>query len=236
MCSETERNVRRRSDDRTAAGRARTGRSTRGPAWCAVLAALLLCVGGRDVHAGGGSFLPGVGLWGWLISATYVAEEPFTDDQVKAIRHGVTTKQDILAWFGPPLAIARPGSVVKVPRPVIHQAGSDDVPSDDLFRRFVPGTAFDADTVVYYYHCLTAKQLVEFPIPMSFELSAASPYGEYAVSAKMLWILIDQRTGIVVDHRLEQAEGTESQGRFIPKPAEDIGGPAGEESHVPWQK
>lgn len=217
---------RRGSAGRRAAGCARTVRALYRLARCAALAGLLVCIGGRDARALFPSFsftMPGGGSSLCVTSVTNFAEEPFTDGQVKAIRRGVTTKQEILAWFGPPLAIARPGTVIKVPRPAFSQrgAGSDDVPSDELFRLFGPVPGPDADMVVYYYHDIIEKHDVGGPrgcIPVSFDLLS----GRSSVSAKKLWVLIDQRAGRVADHRLELPEGA--------------GGAAGEESHVPWKQ
>lgn len=151
----------------------------------------------------------------------YVAEEPFTDDQTDMIRHNVTTKQEILDWFGPPLAIAERWSSLKVPQPALDPGEPEDVWTESLFERFAQGRVITFNLIIYYYHAFTMRQTVETPWPTSATLSTTLPH---TLQVKKLWILIDTQTGRVVDHRLEHMEGTELGGKFIPRQKDPAGG------------
>jgi hypothetical protein len=134
-----------------------------------------------------------------VISGKYVIEESFTDEQVKQIRNNQTTKAEILAWFGPPLAVARQGESLKVPPPGPGKRGSHDVPAEQFFALFAQKHELTKDQIVYYYHdsSLRWAEIVilngDFPTIPSMRV-------------KKLWVLINEKTGIAEDTFLGKPE------------------------------
>ena len=64
------------------------------------------------------------------IDKTVIFDQPFTDSGVRRVRPGETTRDEILDWFGPPFALARPGTTIKVPHWNRAGVGLEDIPAD----------------------------------------------------------------------------------------------------------
>lgn len=170
-----------------------------------------------------------------VVGERYTLEEQFTRKQVQAIRDGETTRKDVLDLFGPPLAVARPGAVVKIPRPGLVTNGSRDVPAESVFSRF-PEAAGRAGLAVYYYR---GSALVWADL---FIYNAGVPTTP-TLEVTDLWVLIDEKRGRVAGHQMETTEW-ETCGLWIwcrddeglrPKkgPGENAGTPKG--SAMPWE-
>jgi hypothetical protein len=141
-----------------------------------------------------------------IVPERTVLDEPFKEDQVKVIRHGMTTKKEILEWFGPPLVVARPGSTVLMPEQELLNALAVTVSSDTLFERFKPGSPPPRSPLLYYYED-QALSWTDFGVIFWFpvygpEPSIIGPTGNTFKVTK-LWVLLDDATGLVVDHSVE---------------------------------
>ncbi len=134
-----------------------------------------------------------------VISGKYVVEEPFTGAQVKQIRNYYTTKADILGWFGPPAAIARKGTVLKVPPPGPFKRGSREVPAEQFFKLFAESHALTGDHIVYYYQD-SSLHWADIVI-----VSGAFPTTP-SMRVTKLWVLINEKTGLVDDALLGKEE------------------------------
>ncbi len=135
-----------------------------------------------------------------------VLEEPFQEDQVKVIRHGMTTKKEVLEWFGPPLVVARPGSSVLMPEQELLNALAVTVSSDILFGRFKPGSPPPQSPLLYYYED-QALSWTDFGAVCWFPVNGPAPGiigpTDNTFKVKKLWVLLDDATGLVVDHSVE---------------------------------
>lgn len=140
------------------------------------------------------------GLCGcFYVGQQCVLERQFTEAQLRAIRKGETTRTGLLERLGPPAAVARPG------------AGA----ADNAFRRFAATGGNVAGPLVYRYDdsALTWGNLCA--------------YGQYGggcipstplLKERKLWILIDEKTGRVVDHVLEETAREEKGALISPWP------------------
>jgi len=119
-----------------------------------------------------------------MIGERYVLERQFTEEQAGTIRHGVTTKREILDRLGPPASVARP----------------DAAATDNALRRFAAAGGTAKDRIVYRYDAaaLTWGDFCAF----GQYGGGCIPFG-LAVREQKLWILIDEASGRVVDHSLE---------------------------------
>lgn len=115
-----------------------------------------------------------------IVGERYVLEQRFNEAQVQEIRHGKTTKKDVLDRLGPPSALAREGMPAAFPAQG-------------------PGKG----QIVYRYD---ASELV---------VSEFCAYGQYGggcipgtpvLKMRQLWILVDERTGLVVNHKVDDTE------------------------------
>ncbi len=143
-----------------------------------------------------------------IIPERTVYEEPFKKDQVMTIRNNVTTKQGILDWFGPPLVVTRPSTTVRMPERELYNALGVDVPSDTLFARFKPGSPPPRSPLLYYYEDQALSWTsfgVVFFAPNGGSGGIVGPTGGKFKVVK-LWILLDDATGLVVDHQIEEGE------------------------------
>ena len=127
----------------------------------------------------------------FLMTAEYKMGETIEDESAKNIQPGKTVKQDILQWFGPPIAIARKGELVKIPRLGANRTGWDEIQSDTFFELFSSKQPLTQNHIVYYYHSAeetsTAGMLIVYA------------HGEGKLAVSNLWILIDDKTGVVAD-------------------------------------
>ncbi len=143
-----------------------------------------------------------------FISGKYVTEEPFTGEQVKQIRNYYTTKADILGWFGPPVAIARKGTVLKVPPPGPFKRGSREVPAEQFFKLFAESHVLTGDHVVYYYQDSSLHWADIVIVNGAFPTTPS-------MRVTKLWVLINKKTGIVEDALLGKQETERNIGGAI---------------------
>ncbi len=139
------------------------------------------------------------------VSSNVVIDEPFTEDKVRMISHGETTKKEILEWFGPPVAVARPGTVMKVPHWSKNITKAEDVPADDFFKRFTASREQAQAPLAYYYEAasLSWTELYGFVLEAAGPLYIPSPENR-PLTVRKLWILFDEKSEKVVDHQVEK--------------------------------
>jgi hypothetical protein len=117
-------------------------------------------------------------------------KQSFPVEQIRSIRPGTTTKQEILEWFGPPVAMARKGQSIRVPS-VTHDDGE---PQDMVFADilgYFPTKHEEANLVIYLY------QYWKSDIPNIF--LGFAPVAEGQKTVCRLWILFDEDRNIAVD-------------------------------------
>jgi hypothetical protein len=154
-----------------------------------------------------------------------VIDEPFTEKMALLIRHNETTKKDILDWFGPPAALARPGTVTKVPHWSKSGSASSDVPADDFFKRFVAAREQVQKPLVYYYEA-ARLDWTEF---YWWLFNGAGPLyippvEKRPLTIMTLWVLVDEESGNVVDHHVEMTAEGRSEQETPDRPAADAEG------------
>ena len=134
-----------------------------------------------------------------IIGDQYVLERQFTESQAQAIRKGETTKKEILDRLGPPAAVARPG------------AGA----TDNVLRRFAAAGGSVAGPLVYRYD---DSALGWVSLCIYGEFGGGCTPSTPRLTERKLWILFDEKTGRVVDHRLEETVREESGTAVTPWP------------------
>ena len=117
-------------------------------------------------------------------SATTKSGETFTNAAVKNIQPGKTTKEDILNWFGPPLAIARKAEEDKM-------IAVENVRADTFLELFSARRTLTDSDVVYYYRNVEIRS--------SGGMIGLAVIAHNQEATAKLWILIDNRNGIVED-------------------------------------
>ena len=128
-------------------------------------------------------------------------------ERVVQIVPGKTTRQELLRWFGPPLALLRRGATVTMPQAGVRPLGWREVQADTFFELF-SGRPPAPDDLVYYYE---AAEQTEFGV---FMLVAGHTSRD--VNESQLWILLDGGTGLVKDLVYRRSGDTPS-----PRPADD---------------
>jgi hypothetical protein len=127
---------------------------------------------------------------------------------VRAIQPGNTTKYELLETFGMPLAIAKKGETVLIPRGREHSAdrpGSPSTPArfasasgDGLFEPFSARPVGSGHRVYYFAHTISTKRaLVLFTYIREWTESRSDE----------LWCLVNEHNGIVEDCVFRPAGG-----------------------------
>ena len=124
-----------------------------------------------------------------VVSERYVLEEPYTESQVSKIRHGETTKRDILDWLGPPAAV------------------------DDNAARFPEARRAAGVPLVYRYRATE----VTFADLCAFGQGGGVCVNTTPMrKTRNLWILIDERSQRVLDHILDETEAEAGSAEVSP--------------------
>ena len=84
-------------------------------------------------------------------------DEPILSERVAAIRPGVTTRWEVLEAFGPPRAVARPGTTMTFPSPGGWRPGGEAVPSEAFLDLFAAKRPLRPSEVVFYYEASVRK-------------------------------------------------------------------------------
>ncbi len=148
-----------------------------------------------------------------------VIDEPFTEKKVQMIRHNETSKKDILDWFGPPVAVAREGTDMKVPHWSKSGSASAEVQADDFFKRF-PASSEKARKPLVYYYETAGLNWTEY---YGYVYNAGGPVyippiANRTLTVMKLWILLDETSGKVIDHQLEMTKEGKPRQKTAKKP------------------
>jgi hypothetical protein len=133
-----------------------------------------------------------------VASGKFQTGESFQEKQIAQVKPGTTTKQQILDWFGPPAAMARQDSAQKIPAAGSEKAGNQDVQVDTFLELFSSKNVLTEHHIVYYY---TATEIRSSQV---WVIVAGTT--DKKVSTDRLWVLIDDRTGTVVDYIFRKAQ------------------------------
>jgi hypothetical protein len=108
---------------------------------------------------------------------------------------GVTTRQELLRLVGPPMAVARRGEYVSVPAGSDPARGSYVQQADAWLESFAARRPLLDDHRVYYWYFMEDRGTRVF-VPLFLVLVWNE---SRASSLEELWVLVDERTGVVVD-------------------------------------
>jgi hypothetical protein len=137
--------------------------------------------------------------------------------QVAKIQPGKTLKRDALKWFGAPITISAPGEIVVIPK-----ASTPDkeyrvprrptiVESDTFFNLFSSEVELTEYHRVYYFYFSESRELMYFLI--------LAMYDEIDTKFDKLWLLVDERTGIVEKYFFKEGiRPHPAKAKVIPKP------------------
>ena len=128
----------------------------------------------------------------------HIVGRPFNEAQINGIQQAETTKQEILKWFGPPVAIARQGETMTFPPPGPTKEGYKEVRSETFFELFSAKHAIIESHIIYYYYYPEIKG--------TFVESLPGGSSKKRLVVSKLWILINNKTGIVEDHLFRKEE------------------------------
>jgi hypothetical protein len=135
-----------------------------------------------------------------LISGCYVfsykGEKPFREEYINKIHSGETSKQEILLWFGPPVAVVGKDMVMKTSPTISEKECPYEVRPENFFKLFSCTNERSECYRIYYYHyCKTVTDFV------------FCWYGDEAKKTffvDKLWVLINTETGVVKDFIFEK--------------------------------
>ena len=118
--------------------------------------------------------------------------------RVAQIQPGKTLKRDALKWFGIPMTISARDEVVVVPKASIPDneyrvpRRPTVVNSDTFFDLFTSDVELTKYHRVYYFYFSESRDLTYYLI--------LAKYDEIETKFDKLWLLVDERTGIVEDY------------------------------------
>ena len=137
-----------------------------------------------------------------LPAATLRTGQSIGDDRVRAIVPGTTTKGDLLESFGAPAAILARGEVAVVDVPSTWAApdrseysGSFD--ADTLYELFPKAPGSDEYRRIYYFRHVVSRKTIFFML--------VAVYGRGDTTSDRLWVLVDEKTGIVEDYAFRKS-------------------------------
>ncbi len=141
--------------------------------------------------------------------------EPIRVDRLATISPGTTTKQDLLEQFGPPTAIVAQHEVDAIPTPSVWNAGppvsfrmiSHDYrfQSDTFFELFASSRGLGEYHRIYYYDYVVSSKTSHFFIVAFYESGMTE--------TDRLWVLVNEKTGIVEDYVFKKHNQKASFGR-----------------------
>jgi hypothetical protein len=137
----------------------------------------------------------------FMLKERFAADEPISREHVGNIVRGATGRREILAWFGPPTAVARRGTTMVYPPPGPVRQGWREVRSDTFFELFSPERRWRGTEIVYYYDASRVEANGFVLIPL-----IGGGYYQKTILVERLWLLIDESTGIVEDYAFRGPE------------------------------
>lgn len=122
--------------------------------------------------------------------------------RVAQIHPGRTLKKEALEWFGPPMAISTRNEMVTIPKASIPDneyrvpRRPTIVNSDTFFDLFTSNAEFTKYHRMYYFYFSESRNLTYYLL--------VAKYDEIDTRFDKLWLLVDERTGIVEDYFFKQ--------------------------------
>lgn len=122
--------------------------------------------------------------------------------RVDQIKPGQTLKRDALEWFGIPMTISARDEIVVVPKASVPDREyrvprrSTIVNSDTFFELFSSEVEFTEYHRVYYFYFSESRNLTYYFLVAKHE--------DIETKFDKLWLLVDERTGIVEDYFFKQ--------------------------------
>ena len=142
----------------------------------------------------------GIALWGCAPAIPIRTGEPLDESRINHIRRGETTKHEILESLGPPIAIAVRDETVTIQSPTLwiygslKRGGYYEIQSDTFFELFSWQHELNDYHRVYYYYS-TLSKTVAFVMLLAV-------YARGWTDIDELWLLVNERTGVVEDYVL----------------------------------
>lgn len=127
-------------------------------------------------------------------------ETPIEERPMKDFKPGKFKRSDIIEWFGPPDAIARPGTTIKVPSTEFRKMGSSDVDSQTFFELFPDHQPITRQHIIYYYET-SAAHGVGAIVGVIGGGGGSGPVTPVRLRINKLWILIDTASGYAIDYK-----------------------------------
>ncbi len=141
--------------------------------------------------------------------------EPIRGDRLVTLTSGTTTKQDLLEQFGPPTAIVAQHEIVAIPAPFAWNAGPATsfkmiardyrFQSDTFFELFSSGHGLGEYHRIYYYDYVVSSK-TGYIFIVAFNESGMT-------ETDRLWVLVNEKTGIVEDYVFKKHNQKASFGR-----------------------
>jgi len=131
-------------------------------------------------------------------TSSFVSSNPLQSyDPGVSLRPGITTRQDVIKALGPPLTLARQGGkIIVYPDEVIPRGGTE-TSSDVYFEIFRDRYELRDDYIIYYYQSVVGST--------GTMVVVAAGSTDIKAYVSKLWVLIDDRTGKVIDYEFRPA-------------------------------
>lgn len=129
---------------------------------------------------------------------TEYLEPPIQQGQLKNFKPGTISRARLIAWFGPPDAIARQGAIIKVSPRQFRKKGSDSIDSQRFFALFPEHKPVARQYIIYYYE--TSEAYGTGAVLATISGAGSGPITSIKMKSSRLWILIDTRTDYAVDY------------------------------------
>lgn len=137
-------------------------------------------------------------LWGCVPAPLVTTGRPLKDEKIIRIQPGKTTKEDIIEWFGAPMAIAVQGEILKIQAEASWAKNMPrggyyfEIDSDTFFELFSSKHELTEYHRIYYYYRAVSKK--------GFLILLLYLYDSGKTVIDKLWILVNEETGIVEDY------------------------------------
>lgn len=129
---------------------------------------------------------------------SYRVGSSLNERQISKIKPGQTHKEEVLQWFGPPIAIARWGKIMRFPAPDMERKGFVEQEASTFFELFNSKHSLGDKHIIYYYYDMKSSRRFSAIIVPVFIGSASTKKNE-------LWILIDTHNGLVLDTHYQKS-------------------------------
>ncbi len=130
-----------------------------------------------------------------MVSANYREDETIGRERVLKVKCGETTREDIVTQLGPPIVIARKGKPMLYSAPRLATVRFAKRSSEPFLELFSKSRALRDDEAVYYYRATERNETAFLMILLLVNMGGSGN----EVQTEHLWLLIDEKSGIVED-------------------------------------